>query len=74
MALYDIPREPSIHPTLPLFSRIFGPSYIYQAIRSMRWNKEIDEEEFQAELFKFGASILGPYLSILFYNMVCTSF
>lgn len=33
-----------------------------------------DDEGFQAKLFKFGASILGPYLSILFNKVICTRF
>lgn len=33
-----------------------------------------DDEGFQAEFFKFGISILGPYLSILFNRVVCIGF
>ena len=40
----------------------FTPSHIFESISS----RVADEEGFQAELFKFGASVLGPYLSILF--------
>ena len=74
MALYNIPGQPSIHPPSPPFIRLFTPSHIYEAIRSMKCSRAADEEGFQAELFKFGASVLGPYLSILFNRVIHTGF
>ena len=40
----------------------------------MKCSRAADEEGFQAELFKFGASVLGPYLSILFNRVIHTGF
>ena len=40
----------------------------------MKCSRAADEEGFQAELFKFGSSILGPYLSILFNRVIHTGF
>lgn len=40
----------------------------------MRCNRAANEEGFQSELFKFGASVSGPYLSTLFNRVVCTGF
>lgn len=37
----------------------------------MRCSKIVDEEGFQAELFKLGTTILGLYLSTLFNRLVC---
>ncbi len=40
----------------------------------MKCSHVADEEGFQAKLFKFGASVLGPYLSILFNRVIHTRF
>ena len=40
----------------------------------MRCSRAADEEGFQAELFKLGASVLGSYLPKLFNRVVCTGF
>ena len=45
-----------------------------EAIRSLKCSREADEEGFQEELFKLGASVLGSYLPTLFNRVVCTGF
>ena len=45
-----------------------------EAIRALRCSRAADEEGFQAELFKLGASVLGSYLLTLFNRVVCTRF
>lgn len=74
ITLYDIPNQPSLHPTPPPYYHLFTPSNVYEAIRSMRCNRGADEEGFQAELFKLGALVLGSYLPTLFNRVVCTGF